>query len=96
MTSIATCRLCHEQEIVGNDHKNPIIHYATRSNVHVRCALQRWGKDFFGKLSTDRLKKLPFMILQEFGFLDAAREELARREHSNRQAQNRDSMIGKI
>ena len=73
-----TCRLCGDSEY-DKGHKYPIIHYATRHNVHVDCGLKRWGADFFDRLHTNQLRQFPALAAADFGLLETLIAEIDKR-----------------
>lgn len=65
--SYNTCRLCKKADY--EPHKYPMIRYAVRHNAHADCALRRWGKEFFARLTPWQLKQFPALAAHECGLL---------------------------
>jgi hypothetical protein len=78
---IRTCRHCGASNY---EHNHPAdgsawVKTGPRHSVHLKCALAKKGAAFFAQLPTHRLAQLPIFEIQDLGFGDAFRAELAKR-----------------
>jgi len=60
---MATCRVC------GKTHNNvKMIKYSTRHYAHADCALEKWGGEFFTRLTKHQIGNFPVMVALKIGF----------------------------
>lgn len=78
MTKITmnTCRVCGLTNLDHTGSRYPLIKYGVRHYAHADCALRKWGKDFFLRLSRWQASQFPALAAAEFGLLDALRERI--------------------
>lgn len=65
-----TCRLCHKFD----EH---LVRYGIRHYAHADCGLQKWGAQFFNKLSQYECEQFPAMVASRHKLLPALEARLA-------------------
>lgn len=72
-----TCRLCHKWD-------GQMVKYSVRHNVHIECALKKWGPGFFKCLKSHALIYLPFLPIKDAGYEKEYLQELELRGLRNK------------
>lgn len=66
-----TCRLCKK----GKPGPAP-IKYAVRHYAHADCALEKWGAEFFDRLTRWQLEQFPALVAARAGLLNELEKRL--------------------
>lgn len=69
MSDLKTCRFCH---MSNYDYDHPAansawVRISTRHNVHLKCAVEKQGFEFFDRLPLHKLDHLPFFEIKALG-----------------------------
>lgn len=62
-----TCRLCKSHENTGGDMK--LVKYSTRHYAHAGCALDKWGSEFFNRLTSHQRDSFPYFTAKRRGLV---------------------------
>jgi hypothetical protein len=73
-----TCRLCGEWET--DLQTGPMVKYSIRHYAHLRCGIERWGREWLDSQPAWVLKTFPFFLCRDLGILDYLRARVAQEE----------------
>lgn len=72
------CRLCTPAPILSK-YGEP-FKYSARHYAHVECGLERWGADFFDRLTVQQLRDFPYFAARQFGLVEEITKRLRKAE----------------
>jgi len=63
---VAQCRICKKYET----GRRALIKYSVRHYAHPKCALDKWGAEFFQRLTPWQCRAFPLMVAKRAGLLE--------------------------
>ncbi len=71
---MSNCRICGRIENSGSEYSSgeSLIWYSKRHAVHASCGMQKWGAEFFDRLTPKQCyETLPYLLVKKLGLEEA-------------------------